>query len=121
LLRVPEPGTYQYGEVKLRVEQTNDVEISRDAAVATLDAALVTFPLTVRPVRDGDRFHPFGMIGSRLVSDYLTDRKVNLFDKRRQLVVTDANDAILWLVGHRTDNRFCITDVTTAILRLSFC
>jgi len=121
VLRVPETGVYQYATGKLRVEQTNDVEISRDAAVATLDAALVTFPLTVRPVRDGDRFHPFGMTGSRLVSDYLTDRKVNLFDKRRQLVVTDASDTILWLVGRRTDHRFRITDDTSSMLRLSFC
>ena len=119
-LRIPETGTYQYGEHKLRVEQSADVVISRDPAVATLDAALVRFPLTVRPIREGDRFQPFDMTGSRLISDFLTDRKLSLFDKRRQLVVTDASDTILWLVGQRTDHRFRITDATTTILRLSF-
>lgn len=119
-LRIPEPGIYVYNERKVRVEQTDNIEISRDATVATLDAARVLFPLTVRPVREGDRFQPYGMTGSRLVSDYLTDLKVSLFDKRRQLVVTDASGVIVWLVGRRTDHRFRITDTTSAILRLSF-
>lgn len=119
-LVIPEIGVYVYGERKIRVELLSDVTVSRDSAIATLDAALVRFPLTVRPVQEGDRFQPFGMDGSRLVSDYLTDRKQNLFDRRRQLVVTDASGAVVWLVGQRTDHRFRVTDATTAVLRLSF-
>lgn len=119
-LRIPEPGIYQYGERKLHVELTDHIEVSRDSSIATLDAGCVRFPLIVRPVTNGDRFVPFGMSGSRLVSDFLTDSKVNLFDKRRQLVVTDADNTIIWLVGRRTDNRFRVTDSTSAILRLSF-
>ncbi len=118
-LRIPETGVYIYGDGKVRVEQLDGAIVSRDAAMATLDASLVTFPLTLRPVREGDRFVPFGMTGSRLVSDYLTDLKVSLFDKRRQLVVTDAHDTIVWLVGRRTDNRFRISESTTSTLRIS--
>lgn len=118
-LVIPEAGVYVYGERKVRVEQTADITVSRAPAVATLDAALVRFPLTVRPVRECDRFQPFGMQGSRLVSDFLTDRKQNLFDRRRQLVITDASGAILWLVGQRTDHRFRVTDATATVLRLS--
>lgn len=119
-LRIPETGTYIYGDQKVCVELVEGVEVSREAAMATLDAALVSFPLTVRPVHDGDRFVPFGMTGSRLVSDFLTDKKVSLFEKRRQLVVTDAHNTIIWLVGHRTDNRFRISDTTSTTLRLSY-
>ena len=118
-LRIPETGVYVYGDGKVRVERLDGAIVSRDAAMATLDASLVTFPLTLRPVREGDRFVPFGMTGSRLVSDYLTDLKVSLFDKRRQLVVTDAHDTIVWLVGRRTDNRFRISESTTSTLRIS--
>lgn len=118
-LRIPETGVYVYGNGKVRVERLDGAIVSRDAAMATLDASLVTFPLTLRPVREGDRFVPFGMTGSRLVSDYLTDLKVSLFDKRRQLVVTDAHDTIVWLVGRRTDNRFRISESTTSTLRIS--
>ena len=118
-LRIPEPGLYVYSDKKLRVEQLEDVSISRHPDVATLDAALVTFPLTLRAVQEGDRFVPFGMVGSRLVSDYLTDLKVNLFEKRRQLVVVDAKGTIVWLVGRRTDNRSRISEKTTSTLRIA--
>jgi tRNA(Ile)-lysidine synthase len=60
------------------------------------------------------------MSGHRLISDFLTDLKLSVLEKRRQLVVTDATDTILWLVGLRTDNRFRVNPDTTTILRLSF-
>lgn len=59
------------------------------------------------------------MKGTKLVSDYLTDRKKTLFDKQRQLVVTDADDNILWLVGERIDNSCRITSVTTQAVRVA--
>ena len=59
------------------------------------------------------------MNGMKLVSDYLTDRKKTVFEKRAQLVVTDAQQRIVWLVGERTDNRFRITPHTQQALRLT--
>jgi tRNA(Ile)-lysidine synthase len=67
-------------------------------------------------VRNGDRFVPFGMKGSKLVSDYLTDRHRSLIEKRRQTVVEDADGRIVWLVGERTDNRFRVSEATTEVL-----
>ena len=79
----------------------------------------IKFPLTLRHIEQGDRFVPFGMNGMKLVSDYLTDRKKNVFEKRAQLVVTDAQQRIVWLVGERTDNRFRISKETSKALRLT--
>ena len=58
------------------------------------------------------------MSGSRLVSDYLTDRKFTLFDKWQQLAVVDADDNIVWLVGERTDNRYRVDQQTRRTLTL---
>ena len=93
--------------------------VSKERNIATLDASAVTFPLVIRSAAAGDRFRPFGMHGSKLISDYLTDRKVNVLDKRRARVVTDANGNIVWLVGERTDDRFRVKDTTRRVLRLS--
>jgi tRNA(Ile)-lysidine synthase len=87
--------------------------------VATLDADKVQFPLTVRLVQHGDRFVPFGMKGSKLVSDYMTDQKFSILEKRHQEVVTDATGAIVWLIGRRTDNRFRVSKETTNVLRIT--
>ena len=56
------------------------------------------------------------MKGSRLVSDFLTDLKINLFDKRRQWILTDAQGQILWVVGHRMDHRCRVTDSTQKVV-----
>ena len=121
-LRVPETGTYIYDEtVKFSFTLTPidaGFAVSRDADCVCLDAADIRFPLTVRPVRNGDSFVPFGMRGRKLLSDFLTDRKVSLVEKRRQLVVADSDERILWVAGIRPDNRFRITETTRQALVL---
>ena len=120
-LVIPETGSYRLSDdLCLKVEITDNISISKLADCATIDKEKVLFPLTVRPVQSGDSFCPFGMEGHKLVSDFLTDQKLSLLEKRRQLVVTDDTGAILWLVGLRTDNRFRVTPQTTTILRLYF-
>ncbi|MCM1108780.1 MAG: tRNA lysidine(34) synthetase TilS [Clostridium sp.] len=90
---------------------TGDAGIPRRRTCASLDMDRLRFPLTVRFIRPGDRFVPFGMKGTRLVSDYLTDAKRSLFDKERQLVVCSGDD-IVWLVGERSDDRYRVTSST---------
>ena len=117
---IPETGRYRLNEtVCFDISYTNDITISKSPDVATLDAARIQFPLTVRPVQQGDRFQPYGMQGQKLVSDLLTDLKQNILEKRRQLVVTDATGAILWLVGFRIDHRYRVTSNTATVLRVA--
>ena len=87
---------------------------------AFVDADSIKGELTLRPMRQGDRFRSYGMKqGSKLLSDFLTDRKVSLLDKQAQLVATDsATDAIIWVVGREIDHRYRITPTTKRILRL---
>ncbi len=112
-LRLPETGTYVYDEnTKLRITTTEGPHIIKDVNACCLDAEKTHFPLTLRPTRPGDRFHPLGMKGSKLVSDYMTDRHASLIEKRRQLVLCDAAGEIVWLAGQRPDDRFRVTDET---------
>lgn len=119
-IKIPEYGLYVYDDdVRFRVEQRElspDMEISKSSDCIYADLSKVSLPLTVRRVEAGDRFIPFGMKGTKLVSDFLTDRKMNLFDKQRQLVVTDSAGMIVWLVGQRPDNRCRVTADTKAVL-----
>ena len=120
-IKVPESGTYRYDENTMyKIEYTEDVNICKSADVATVDADKVKFPLIIRPLENGDWFIPFGMTGRKLVSDYLTDKKFSILQKRRQLAVADASGAIVWIVGCRTDNRFRVSSETTNILRISY-
>lgn len=85
---------------------------------AYLDADRLTLPLTLRHPQTGDRFCPFGMGGqSRLISDFLTDLKLSLFQKQRQWLACAGND-IVWVVGLRSDHRYRVTNKTQRILIL---
>ena len=118
-LRIPEEGVYSYQDnLKFKVYQTNDIAVLKSEDCISIDQATVEFPLTVRIIQSGDRFTPFGMKGSKLVSDYLTDKKLSLWAKRSQLVVTDKKGEVLWLVGHRIAHPFRITPSTTTALRV---
>ncbi len=118
---IPETGLYRIEETtSLRVSLIEgSSEISREPDVCTVDAAKVKFPLTLRPVQAGDRFVPFGMKGSKLISDFLTDQKLSLIDKRRQLVLADSTGLIFWVLGLRTANPCRVTPSTSSILRIS--
>lgn len=123
-MRIPEEGTYMISDdAKIKIERVpleEGFQIPSVSDVIAVDADKLQMPLTVRLAKEGDRFIPFGMKGSKLVSDFLTDQKLSLLEKRRQLVIADSTDKILWIVSRRPDNRFRITDTTRTILRMSF-
>ena len=90
-------------------------EIPRSADTACLDADKVKETLHCRSIQEGDRFRPFGMRGTKLVSDYLTDRKRSRIEKMAACVVCDGSQ-IVWLIGERPDDRYAITPNTRNIL-----
>mgnify|MGYP002623277760 FL=1 len=118
-LRIPEEGTYVLDEDTRIIVRKEAVNVSKNPHVATLDAAKIVFPLTVRRVEEGDWMIPYGMEGRKLLSDLMTDRKMSLFEKRRQLVLVDGEGKVIWLVGVRTDNRCRVSGHTTEIVRIA--
>lgn len=89
-----------------------------EKGAAYFDNDALQRPLTVRPVRQGDRMKPFGMNGSRLLSDMMTDLHMNRFQKEDQHVLIDAKGNILWLIGHRASALYPITQNTRNILEV---
>ena len=90
------------------------------ATTAFFDADTLRQPVALRHWREGDRFQPLGMEhGTQLVSDFFTDQHYSLPDKRRQLLLVDADDTILWIVGRRTSHPHRITASTSRVLQVS--
>ena len=84
-----------------------------------LDMSGLTGDLVVRFWREGDRFQPLGMRGSKKLSDFWSDRKVSDLDKRR-IPLLWAGEALVWVVGHEIGDAFKITPHTTKVLRIIF-
>ena len=119
-MRIPEEGTYVLdGNNTFRVHKCA-VYVSKEPHIATLDAAKIHFPLTVRRVEEGDWMQPFGMKGRKLLSDLMTDLKTTVFEKRRQLVVVDSQGVIVWAIGLRIADFVAVSDVTKTVIELVF-
>lgn len=85
---------------------------------ALIDADKLQYPLRLRRWKEGDWFIPLGMSGRKKLSDYLIDKKVSVAQKRRQFVLLSGDD-IVWVVGRRLDDRFCITRSTENVLKIT--
>lgn len=83
-----------------------------------LDGASVSFPLRVRSVQAGDRFHPLGAPGHRKVADFVGDRKLRAAERAR-LVVLESGGRIVALVGQRIDHSCRVTSATAKVVKVS--
>ena len=120
--RLIEEGLYHLNS-KLSIEikkesYSSDKGFSKDPKDVWIDADKVVFPLSIRLIKEGDRMIPLGMKGSKLISDMLTDLKVSYFDRQRQYVLLDNKQQIIWLLGHRIDDRYKITSSTKTVLKI---
>ena len=94
-----------------------DFVIDKSPEVAQLDADKIQFPLTLRHWRHGDRFHPLGMKGSKLLSDFFVDQKFTEAQKENVFLLVSADNQILWVVGQRIDDRYKVTSETKSVFR----
>jgi tRNA(Ile)-lysidine synthase len=77
------------------------------------------FPLKLRRWKAGDSFRPLGMKGSKKISDYLINNKVSLPDKQHIRIIESGSN-IVWLVNHRIDDRFKVTEKTRRVLLIEY-
>jgi tRNA(Ile)-lysidine synthase len=88
-----------------------------DKNVLWLDKERLEYPLTLRSWTAGDRLNPFGMMGSQLVSDILTNRKLSKTEKEQVLVLFSA-EKLLWVLGERSSRHYVVTPETQEILKI---
>ena len=98
-----------------KLEKTADFFIDKSPYVAQLDFDKLKFPLTLRHWRHGDRFHPLGMKGSKLLSNFFVDQKFTEYQKQNVWLLVSADGDILWVVGYRIDERFKVSNSTKTI------
>lgn len=104
-------------EIVSEIINDNCVKIPCNPNEVYLDFELIEGDLTVRMPMDGDRFTPFGMKGSKLLSDYFTDKKIPRFE-RNLPVITDSK-RIVAVLGCTIDEHVKITENTKKILHIS--
>ncbi|MCM1137063.1 MAG: tRNA lysidine(34) synthetase TilS [Muribaculum sp.] len=73
---------------------------------------------SLRSWKPGDRIRPYGMKGSKLLSDIFSDAKLS-FEQKRKVRVLTCDDNILWVIGIRASCHFAVTHHTDKVLVLT--
>ena len=108
--------------IELNIKQigkTTEYNSSKDNCIACLDAQKLHFPLTLRRWNHGDYFYPLGMNQKKKLSDFFIDQKVPLHEKDH-IWILESNNEIVWIIGHRIDNRYKITENTTDVIEITY-
>lgn len=112
-------------EADLRQQKHLRIEHVKSADQAAGNELLISsrrlsYPLQIRSVRKGDKFSPFGMKGQKLLSDFAREQKLNVFEKERLRVLVNGNGDILWVIGHRSDERYRVRQGERDIMKITY-
>jgi tRNA(Ile)-lysidine synthase len=121
------PGNQNYDDFKVSIKVfTKPVGFNpKKAPEGTLyvDGRRLKFPLKCRRWKPADRFRPFGMKGFKKLSDFFIDLKLDVEEKKRQIVVTTLDkkgeEQIVCIVGKRIDDRWKVTAATKQIVSIT--
>lgn len=116
------PGRYQLWnnlifEIKREAKPLEQVLKKSDSNVEWIDEDSIKLPLKIRTYHHGDRFQPLNMHGSKKLSDFFIDEKIAFYN-RNTIPILESNGRIVWICGHRLDERFKIKNKTANVLKL---
>jgi len=111
--------TLPNGDLRLKTLPKDVFHLDTSAHMAQLDHKMLSFPLIVRRWKNGDYFYPLGIQKKKKLARFFIDLKLSTTDKEKIWVV-ESQSRIVWIVGHRIDNRVKVTDTTKKILQLTF-
>jgi tRNA(Ile)-lysidine synthase len=112
---------FLYPEGRLQFNQRGFMEpesVSDSANKASLDAEKIQFPLILRKWKTGDYFYPLGMKKKKKLARFFIDQKLSKSAKENVWVLL-MDSQVVWVVGHRIDDRFSIRESTKNILVIS--
>ena len=109
--------------VALKISHVHDKQFSPHmvngkTCVAFNTDILQSTEVLLRHWREGDRFKPFGMKGSKLLSDLFTDLKFSEKQKKETWIL-EADGEILWVIGHRAARAFKVPNDSTSYVIIS--
>lgn len=122
------PNKIIFNEYKIDIDikPIRKAHINKSNRYAFIDADKVEFPILIRYPEVGDYFYPYGMgkqqnpdkVGKKKLSKYFKDEKISLAERERTPILF-SNQRAVWLVHHRIDDRFKVTEDTKNVVQLS--
>ena len=103
------------------VQQTPGDLSATSTVEAYIDTEKIALPLQVRHWQAGDSFQPLGMNGqTQKLQDFFTNQKVDRFTREKIWLLLNGDGEMIWVIGHRLDDRFKVRKSTKQILYCRF-
>jgi tRNA(Ile)-lysidine synthase len=112
---IEELNGYIYGEI-VNMDEYNSSDNGKYNMYFDFDEIKELF---IRNRRNGDKFKPLGLKGTKKLKDYFIDEKIPK-DERSEIPILVSGDEILWVIGYRRSNLHKIKRNTGKILKVSY-
>jgi len=115
-------GENEFLDLGISIEisvQEYKLPIPNDKNVKCFDRDLIKGKLCIRNRKNGDKFNPFGMKGTKKVKDYFIDEKIPK-DLRDEIPLLMDDENIIWILGFATSEAYRITENTKNILIVDY-
>lgn len=122
---LPVPGTVELGGIRIitrlytRDEYTasfgNPEKPGETSPEQIFDYGRINKGINIRTRQDGDIFFPYRSPGSKKLKEFFIDEKIPR-QQRENIPLLAVGKNILWVMGLRTAENFCIRDTTEVIL-----
>jgi len=115
------PGVTELVDADIQVQtqiikKNTDFSSLNSKIEAIFDIEKTGSKLKFRFFREGDRFCPLGMSGSKKLKSFFIDKKVPQNIRRRIPILTNDKDDIIWVYGQRIAHFCRVTDKTKKML-----
>jgi len=120
-LEIPAENVYNLTESGiqfiLKEVKPDLVKFTENHSVEFIDREKVKFPLILRNWKSGDKFQPLGSSFNRLVSDFLTDLRIE-FPRKKDVLVLEQNGEIIAIPNFRISEKYKLTPQTRRVLKI---
>ncbi len=121
-LLIDGPGSYPFGDVGIITIDKVPIPSSLEnipATIAYFNPEQTPFPWMVRAFRQGDRFAPFGLGGSKKLKNFFIDNKVPR-EHRRLIPLLFCGPRLLWVCGMRLGDDPAVRLTENIVWRVNF-
>ncbi len=116
--------SYSFPDFKIKlsfklIENSKGINLKSSPNIKYFDYNKLKGPVTLRNRRDGDRFNPLGLKGSRKLKDVFIDLKLPR-DQRDEVPLLFFDEDIAWIIGYKISDKFKVEDNTKSILQIKY-
>lgn len=121
IVEISDEGVFEFPPYRLSIKRLKEapLKIEREKGVLLLDESKVKFPLHLRFAKEGDRFSPFGLKGSKSVADFLNSKKIDTLFKSVVPVLEDAEGKLVCLPSIEINDYCRLSETSRSALSVS--